>query len=168
MNILRLEVPLSHTEYSVTWSSAVLLLKGKTPLESPYFCTRTLLFFGKPTLIPPPTYFLIFVHEGWTLWRTEKQWHRNKLMTRYHGYVHTGTVRDWQRQGGPHAKTARMGPFYYHDTFPSTLFGRQRSLPDVMYYPAIRSVTVYEKCNKPHQSASPLKGQTMARRHRLA
>ena len=89
-------------------------------------------------------------------------------MTRYHGYVHTGTVRDRQRQGGTHATTAGMGPFYYVDTFTSTLFGRQRSLPDVMYYPTIRSVTDYEKSNKPQQSASPLKGQTIARGHRLA
>ena len=60
---------------SVTWSSSVshniLWLefpqfrfhKKRRPFEIPHFCfcTRTLLFFGKSTLIQPPTHFLIFV-----------------------------------------------------------------------------------------------------------
>ena len=67
-------VLLSHTEQSVTWSSSVS--HNILGLEFPQFrfrkkrrhlkfrtClrTRTLLFFGKSTLIQPPTHFLIFV-----------------------------------------------------------------------------------------------------------
>ena len=46
---------------SVTWSSSVS--HNILWLEIPHFCfcTRTLLFFGKSTLIQPPTHFLIFV-----------------------------------------------------------------------------------------------------------
>ena len=51
---------------SVTWSSSVshnILPQEKTSFEIPHFCfcTRTLHFFGKSTLIQPPTHFLIFV-----------------------------------------------------------------------------------------------------------
>ena len=48
---------------SVTWISAVPLPQEKTSFEIPHFCfcTRTLLFFEKSTLIQPPTHFLIFV-----------------------------------------------------------------------------------------------------------
>ena len=71
-----------------------------------YFCTRTLLFFGKSTLIQPPTHFLIFVLTYMIDGPSEGQrnkgcsWQkssltfgcaRHKLMTHY---VHTGTVRD--------------------------------------------------------------------------
>ena len=54
---------LSFAQYTVTWISAVPLPQEKTSFEIPYFCfcTRTLLFFGKSTLIQPPTHFLIFV-----------------------------------------------------------------------------------------------------------
>ena len=50
-------------QYIVTWISAVPLPQEKTSFEIPHFCfcTRTLLFFGKSTLIQPPTQFLIFV-----------------------------------------------------------------------------------------------------------
>ena len=51
------------TQYTVTWISAVPLPQEKTSFEIPHFCfcTRTLLFFGKSTLIQLPTHFLIFV-----------------------------------------------------------------------------------------------------------
>ena len=54
---------LSFAQYTVTWISAVPLPQEKTSFEIPHvcFCTRTLLFFGKSTLIQPPTHFLIFV-----------------------------------------------------------------------------------------------------------
>ena len=54
---------LSFAQYTVTWISAVPLPQEKTSFEIPdfCFCTRTLLFFGKSTLIQPPTNFLIFV-----------------------------------------------------------------------------------------------------------
>ena len=54
---------LSFAQYTVTWISAVPLLQEKTSFEIPHFCfcMRTLLFFGKSTLIQPPTHFLIFV-----------------------------------------------------------------------------------------------------------
>ena len=54
---------LSLAQYTVTWISAVPLPQEKTSFEIPHFCfcTRTLLFFGKSTLIQPPTHFLIFV-----------------------------------------------------------------------------------------------------------
>ena len=54
---------LSFAQYTVTWTSAVPLPQEKTSFEIPHFCfcTRTLLFFGKSTLIQPPTHFLIFV-----------------------------------------------------------------------------------------------------------
>ena len=53
----------SFAQYTVTWISAVPLPQEKTSFEIPHFCffTRTLLFFGKSTLIQPPTHFLIFV-----------------------------------------------------------------------------------------------------------
>ena len=46
----------SFEQYTVTWSSAVGLPQEKTSLAIPHFCfcTRTLLFFRKFTLIPPP------------------------------------------------------------------------------------------------------------------
>ena len=54
---------LSFAQYTVTWISAVPLPQEKTSFKMPHFCfcTRTLLFFGKSTLIQPPTHFLIFV-----------------------------------------------------------------------------------------------------------
>ena len=54
---------LSFAQYTVTWISAVPLSQEKTSFEIPHlcFCTRTLLFFGKSTLIQPLTHFLIFV-----------------------------------------------------------------------------------------------------------
>ena len=54
---------LSLAQYTMTWISAVPLPQEKTSFEIPHFCfcTRTLLFFGKSTLIQPPTHFLIFV-----------------------------------------------------------------------------------------------------------
>ena len=53
----------SFAQYTVTWISAVPLPQEKTSFEIPHFCfcTRTLVFFGKSTLIQPPTHFLIFV-----------------------------------------------------------------------------------------------------------
>ena len=53
----------SFAQYTVTWISTVPLPQEKTSFEIPHFClcTRTLLFFGKSTLIQPPTHFLIFV-----------------------------------------------------------------------------------------------------------
>ena len=53
----------SFAPYTVTGISAVPLPQEKTSFEIPHFCfcTRTLLFFGKSTLIQPPTHFLIFV-----------------------------------------------------------------------------------------------------------
>ena len=50
----------SFAQYTVTWISAVPLPQEKTSFEIPHFCL-TLLFFGKSTLIQPPTHFLIFV-----------------------------------------------------------------------------------------------------------
>ena len=54
---------LSLAQHTVTWISAVPLSQGKTSFKIPHFCfcTRTLLFFGKSTLIQPPTHFLIFM-----------------------------------------------------------------------------------------------------------
>ena len=54
---------LSLAQYTVTWISAVPLPQEKTSFKIPHFCfcTRTVLFFGKSTLIQPPTHFLIFV-----------------------------------------------------------------------------------------------------------
>ena len=53
----------SFAQYTVTWISAVPLPQEETSFGIPHFCfcTRTLLFFGKSTLIQPPTHFLIFV-----------------------------------------------------------------------------------------------------------
>ena len=53
----------SFAQYTVTWISAVPLPQEKTSFEIPHFCfcTRTLLFFRKYTLIQPSTHFLIFV-----------------------------------------------------------------------------------------------------------
>ena len=53
----------SFAQYTATWISAVLLPQEKTSSEIPHFCfcTRTLLFCEKSTLIQPPTHFLIFV-----------------------------------------------------------------------------------------------------------
>ena len=53
----------SFAQYTVTWITAVPLPQENTSFEIPHFCfcTRTLLFFGKSTLIQPPTHFLIFV-----------------------------------------------------------------------------------------------------------
>ena len=50
-------------QYTVTWISAIPLPQEKTSFEIPHFCfcTRTLLLFGKSTLVQPPTHFLIFV-----------------------------------------------------------------------------------------------------------
>ena len=54
---------LSFAQYTVTWISAVPLPQEKTSFEilNFCFCTRTLLFFGKSTLIQPPTHVLVFV-----------------------------------------------------------------------------------------------------------
>ena len=53
---------LSFAQYTVTWISTVPLLQEKTSFGIPHFCfcTKTLLFFGKSTLIHPLTHFLIF------------------------------------------------------------------------------------------------------------
>ena len=69
---------LSFAQYTVTWISAVPLPQEKTSFEIPHFsfCTRTLLFFGKSTLIQPPTHFLIFVLSHMTNGPSEGQ--RNK------------------------------------------------------------------------------------------
>ena len=68
----------SLAQYTVTWISAVPLPQEKTSFEIPHFCfcTRTLLFFGKSTLIQPPTHFLIFVLSYMTAGPSEGQ--RNK------------------------------------------------------------------------------------------
>ena len=52
---------LSFAQYTVTWISAVPLKQEKTSFRHLKFCTRTLLFFGKSTLIQPPIHFLIFM-----------------------------------------------------------------------------------------------------------
>ena len=54
---------LRFAQYTMTWISAAPLPQEKTSFEIPHFCfcTKTLLFFGKSTLIQPPTHFLIFV-----------------------------------------------------------------------------------------------------------
>ena len=126
-------VLLSHTEQSVTWSSAVRTIycdwisavplpQEKTSFEIPHFCfcTRTLLFFGKSTLIQPPTHFLIFMlsymNDGPSEGQRNKESEcslqkssltfgcaRHKLMTHY---VHTGTVRD---------RAARQASRYDHE-----------------------------------------------------
>ena len=69
---------LSLAQYTVTWISAVPLPQEKTSFEIPHFCfcTRTLLFFEKSTLIQPPTHFLIFVLSYMTDGPSEGQ--RNK------------------------------------------------------------------------------------------
>ena len=69
---------LSLAQYTVTWISAVPFPQEKTSFEVPHFCfcTRTLLFFGKSTLIQPPTHFLIFVLSYMTDGPSEGQ--RNK------------------------------------------------------------------------------------------
>ena len=69
---------------------------------------------------------------------------RDKLMTRY---VHTGTVRERQWPGRPHATTARTAAFYY-GIYVNTFY-RRRSLPDVLDYLPIRSVTVCGKITIP-------------------
>ena len=53
----------SFAQYTVTRSSAVPLPQEKKSFEILHFCfcTGTLLFFGKSTLIQPPTHYLIFV-----------------------------------------------------------------------------------------------------------
>ena len=54
---------ISFAQYTVTWISGVPLPQEKTSFEIPHicFCTRTLLFFEKSTLIQPPVHFLIFL-----------------------------------------------------------------------------------------------------------
>ena len=71
---------LSLAQYTVTWISAVPLPQKKTSFEIPHFCfcTWTLLFFGKSTLIQPPTHFLIFVLSYMTDGPSEGQ--RNKVI----------------------------------------------------------------------------------------
>ena len=53
----------SFAQYMVTWISAVPFPQEKTSFEIPHFCfcTRTLFFFRKSTLIQPSTHFLIFM-----------------------------------------------------------------------------------------------------------
>ena len=69
---------LSFAQYIVTWISAVPLPQEKASFEIPHFCfcARTLLFFGKSTLIQLPTHFLIFVLSYMTDRSSEGQ--RNK------------------------------------------------------------------------------------------
>ena len=69
---------LSLAQYTVTLISAVPLPQEKTSFEILHscFCTRTLLFFGKSTIIQPPTHFLIFVLSYMTEGPSEGQ--RNK------------------------------------------------------------------------------------------
>ena len=71
---------LSLAQYTVTWISAIPLPQKKTSFEIPHFCfcTWTLLFFGKSTLIKPPTHFLIFVLSYMTDGPSEGQ--RNKVI----------------------------------------------------------------------------------------
>ena len=71
---------LSFAQYAVTWISAVPLPQEKMSFEIPHFwfCTRKLLFFGKSTLIQPPTHFLICVLTYMTDGPSERQ--RNKGM----------------------------------------------------------------------------------------
>ena len=68
----------SFAQYTVTWISAVPPPQEKTSFEISHFCfcTRTLLLFGKSTLIQPPTHFLIFVLSYMNDWPSEGQ--RNK------------------------------------------------------------------------------------------
>ena len=68
----------SFAQYTVTWISVVPLPQEKTSFEIPHFCfcTRTLLFFEKSTLIQPPTHFLIFVLSYMNVGPSEGQ--RNK------------------------------------------------------------------------------------------
>ena len=152
----------SFAQYTVTWISAVPLPQEKTSFEIPHFCfyTRTLLFFGKSTLIQPPTLFLIFVlsymNDGSSEGQRNKRigmllakvvvnvWLReHKLMTHY---VYIGIVRDRAaRQASRYDRENEAGLLCLH-TYVNA-FGRRQYLPDVMDYLPIRSITVCGKSN---------------------
>ena len=95
-------VLLSHTEQSMTWSSAVshniLWLEFRSSasaFEIPHFCfcTGTLLFFGKSTLVQSPTHSLIFVLSYMNNRSSERQ--RNKGIGMLLAKV---VVNVWQRE----------------------------------------------------------------------
>ena len=147
---------LSFAQYTVTWISAVPLPQEKTSFEIPdfCFCMRTLLFFGKSTLIQPPTHFLIFVMTYMTDGPSEGQrkkdsgcsWQksslrfgseRHKLMTHY---VHTSTVRDRAaRQASRYDRENEAVLLCWH-TYVNA-FGRRQYLPYIMDYLPVRSIT---------------------------
>ena len=139
----------SFAQYTVTWISAAPLPQEKTSFEIPHFCfcTRTLLFFGKSTLIQPPTHFLkdpLKDREtkewGWSWQKSSLTFGcaRHKLMTHY---VHTGTVRDRAtRQASRYDREKGAVLLCWH-TYVNT-FGWWQYLSDVMDYLTIRSITV--------------------------
>ena len=148
----------SFAQYTMTWISAVPLPQEKTSFEIPHFCfcTRTLLFFGKSTLIQPPTHFLIFMLSnmsdrpsvrnrgiGWQKSSLTFGCARHKLMTHY---VHTGTVRDRAaRQASRYDREKEAVLLCWH-TYVNA-FGRRQYLPDVMDYLPIWPITVCGKSN---------------------
>ena len=80
-NNLWLEVPQFSTIYcDLNFHSSTSAKKKQTSFEIPHFCfcTWTYLFFGKSTLIQPPTHFLIFVMSYMTDGPSEGQ--RNKVI----------------------------------------------------------------------------------------
>ena len=164
---------LSLAQYTVTWISEVPLPQGKTSFEIPHFCfcTKTLLFFGKSTLIQPPTHFLIFYREtkesgcSWQKSSLTFGCARHKLMTHY---VHTGTVRDRvARQASCYDRENEAVLLCWH-TYVNA-FGQRKYLPDVKDYLLVRPITVCGKKQQlSNQCGSPLNGQTMTRRHRPA
>ena len=146
---------LSLAQYTVTWISVVPLPQEKTSFEIPHFCfyTRTLLFFGKSTLIQTPTHFLIFVLSYMTDGSSEGQRNkgmgmllekssltfgcaRHKLMTQY---VHTVTVRDRvARQALRYDRENEAVLLCWH-TYVNA-FGRRQYMPDVKDYLPGRSI----------------------------
>ena len=151
----------SFAQYTVTWISAVPLLQEKTSFEIPHFCfcTRTLLFFGKSTLIQPPTHFLIllsYMNDG----PSEGQWNKRiglllaKVVVNV--WLREAWVDDTLCSYWHSSRPSAQAGFHYDRENEAVLlcwhkyvnaFGRRQYLPDVMGYLPIRSITVCGKSN---------------------
>ena len=147
------------------------------------FCTRTLLFFGKSTLIQPPTHFLIFLLSYMNDGPPEEQRHKRigmllakvvvnvwlreaKVDDTLWSYWHSSRTGGqagfalWQREQDNLIMLTHLRQRFWTVTVSARRYGLSAC--------TIHNQLWKKKKKLSHQCGPPLKCQTITRRHRLA